>query len=144
MDVRKVPGNVIANVFANSRSGEIIYTPHVGEKKIRDLLSNWEQFLHADDRLDSLINMTIIHYQFKAIRPFHDGNRRIGRILNILYLIEQEFLTLPILYLSRYIGEHKADYYALLNDVTKNADWQTWIIYMLTGVTQMAQWTRRK
>ena len=144
MDVRKVPGTVIANAFANNRRGEIIYTPPVGEKQIRDLLSNWEQFLHADDGIDPLIKMTISHYQFEAIHPFHDGNGRTGRILNILYLIEQELLTLPILYLSRYIVQHKADYYALLNGVSKNGDWQEWIIYMLAGVTEMATWTTAK
>jgi len=140
MDVRKVPGTVIAN----SRRAEIIYTPPVGEKQIRDLLSNWEKFLRADDGLDPLIKMTISHYQFEAIHPFHDGNGRTGHILNILYLIEQDLLTLPILYLSRYIVQHKADYYALLNGVTKDGDWQAWIIYMLTGVTEMAQWTTTK
>jgi Fic family protein len=140
MDVRKVPGTVIAN----PRRSEIIDTPPVGEKQIHDLLSNWEQFLHADDGLDPLIKMTISHYQFEAIHPFHDGNGRTGRILNILYLIEQDLLTLPILYLSRYLVQHKADYYALLNGVTKDGDWQAWIIYMLKGVTQMAQWTTAK
>ena len=140
IDVQKMPGTVIAN----PGRGEIIYTPPVGEKQIRDLLSNWEQFLHADDGLDPLIKMTISHYQFEAIHPFHAGNGRTGRILNILYLIEQELFTLPILYLSRYIVQHKADYYALLNGVTKDGDWQAWIIYMLTGVTQMAPWTMAK
>ncbi|GLR71550.1 protein adenylyltransferase Fic [Agaribacter marinus] len=140
MDVRKVPGTVIAN----SSRGEVIYTPPVGEKQIRDLLSNWELFLHADDGIDPLIKMTISHYQFEAIHPFHDGNGRTGRILNILYLIEQDLLTLPILYLSRYIVQHKADYYALLNAVTKDGNWQAWIIYMLTGVTEMATWTTAK
>ena len=140
MDVRKVPGTVIAN----PNRGEVIYTPPVGEKQIRDLLSNWEQFLHADDGLDPLIKMAISHYQFEAIHPFHDGNGRTGRIVNILYLIEQDLLTLPILYLSRYIVQHKAQYYALLNGVTKSEDWQSWIIYMLTGVGEMAKWTTAK
>jgi len=140
MDVRKVPGTFIAN----PNRKEIIYTPPVGEKQIRDLLSNWEQFLHSDDGVDPLIKMTISHYQFEAIHPFYDGNGRTGRILNILYLIEQDLLTLPILYLSRYIVQHKAQYYALLTAVTKDADWQAWIIYMLTGVTEMAQWTTAK
>lgn len=140
IDVRKVPGTVIAN----PNKDEIIYTPPVGEKQIRDLLSNWEQFLHADDDIDPLIKMIISHYQFEAIHPFHDGNGRTGRILNILYLIEQELLTLPILYLSRYIVQHKADYYALLNGVTKNGDWQEWIIYVLTGVSEVANRTTAK
>jgi len=120
IDVRKMPGTVIAN----PRCGEIIYIPPVGEKQIRDLLSYWKQFLHADDGLDPLIKMTISHYQFEAIHPFHDGNGRTGRILNILYFIEQDLLTLPILYLSHYIVQHRADYYALLYGVTKYGDWQ--------------------
>lgn len=96
MDMRKVPRTVIAN----PNRGEI-YTPPVGEKQIRDLLSNREQFLHTNDSLDPLTKMAISHNQFEAIHPFHDGNGRTGRILNILYLIEQDLLTLPILYLSR-------------------------------------------
>jgi Fic family protein len=140
MDVRKVPGTVLSN----PAKGEIVYTPPVGEQTIRDLLSNWEQFLHADDGLDPLIKMTISHYQFEAIHPFHDGNGRTGRILNILYLIEQDLLSLPILYLSHYIVQHKADYYRLLNGVTKDGDWHSWIIYLLSATTEMAKWTTAK
>jgi Fic family protein len=140
MDVRKVPGTVLSN----PTKGEIVYTPPVGEQTLRDLLSNWEQFLHADDGIDPLIKMTISHYQFEAIHPFHDGNGRTGRILNILYLIEQELITLPILYLSRYIVQHKAEYYALLNGVTKDGDWHSWIIYLLSATTEMASWTTAK
>src|SRR5690554_7001763 len=96
MDVRKVPGTIIGN----QATGETIYTPPVGEAVIRNLLTNWENYLHADDDTDPLIKMAISHYQFEAIHPFHDGNGRTGRIVNVLYLIEQRLLTLPILYLS--------------------------------------------
>ncbi|WP_101758859.1 protein adenylyltransferase Fic [Oceanicoccus sp. KOV_DT_Chl] len=140
MDVRKVPGTVIAN----QTSKEIIYTPPVGAAHIRDLLSNWETFLHAQDDLDPLVKMAVSHYQFEAIHPFTDGNGRTGRILNVLYLIEQQLLTLPILYLSRYILQKKADYYRLLNKVTSDADWQSWILYLLDAVTQMSRWTTQK
>lgn len=140
MDIRKVPGTVIAN----QANGETIYTPPVGERVIRDLLSNWEQFIHGDDDLDPLIKMAVSHYQFEAIHPFTDGNGRTGRILNILYLIEQQLLSLPILYLSRYILQHKADYYRLLTGVTQHQHWQEWILFMLDAVATTAQWTCKK
>lgn len=84
------------------------------------------------------------HYQFEAIHPFYDGNGRTGRILNVLYLIEQKLLTLPILYLSRYIVEHKHDYYRLLHQVTQQQNWEAWLIFMLRGVEETATWTCEK
>lgn len=140
MDVRKIPGTVIAN----QQTREIVYTPPVGEEPIRRLLGNWEQFFHSDDDLDPLIKMAISHYQFEAIHPFFDGNGRTGRIINVLYLIEQQLLTLPILYLSRYIVQHKPDYYRLLTQVTREQDWQAWIVFMLQGVQEVSTWTCAK
>jgi len=140
MDVRKVPGTIIGN----QATGETIYTTPVGEAVIRNLLTNWENYLHADDDTDPLIKMAISHYQFEAIHPFHDGNGRTGRIVNVLYLIEQRLLTLPILYLSRYIVQHKNDYYRLLTQVTRTGEWQEWIIFMLNGVKQVSSWTCAK
>lgn len=137
MDVRKVPGTVIGN----QTTGEIIYTPPSGEGIIRDLLTNWERFLHEDDELDPLIKMAVSHYQFEAIHPFYDGNGRTGRILNVLYLIEQKLLTLPILYLSRFIVHNKQDYYRLLNQVTQDGSWESWLLFMLKGVEETAKWT---
>ncbi|MFN2411408.1 MAG: Fic family protein, partial [Halomonas sp.] len=123
MELRRLPGTVIGN----QTTGEVIYTPPEGETVIRDLLSNWERFVHAEDDLEPLIKMAISHYQFEAIHPFYDGNGRTGRILNVLYLIEQGLLTLPILYLSRYIVQNKSAYYRLLNQVTRDDQWQEWI-----------------
>ncbi|MHA7833916.1 MAG: protein adenylyltransferase Fic [Algiphilus sp.] len=140
MDVRRVPGTIIGN----QNTGEVVYTPPEGERVIRDLLSDWERFLHAEDDLDPLIKMAIAHYQFEAIHPFIDGNGRTGRILNVLYLIERDLLTLPILYLSRYIVQSKADYYRLLLGVTRDGAWEPWIVYMLQGVAQVSQWTCAK
>lgn len=141
MDIRKVPGTVIGN----QDTGEIIYTPPIGEDTLRNLLTNWENYLHntlaPEDDTDPLIKMAISHYQFEAIHPFHDGNGRTGRIINVLYLIEQQLLTLPILYLSRYIVQYKNDYYRLLTQVTRTGDWQEWIIFMLKGVEQVSLWT---
>ena len=140
MDVRKVPGTTLSN----QRTGEIISTPPEGEQVLRDLLTNWENYLHQDDEIDPLIKMAVAHYQFEAIHPFLDGNGRTGRVLNILYLIEEGLLTLPILYLSRYIVQNKQDYYRLLHEVTTTEDWEAWILYMLKAVEVTANWTTQK
>lgn len=125
-------------------TGEIIYTPPVGEALIREKLANWEQFLHYHDELDPLIKMATAHYQFEAIHPFTDGNGRTGRILNMLYLMHEKLLNLPILYLSRYIIKNKEDYYRLLLGITKHQDWISWIMYILTGIIQTCEWTIHK
>ena len=140
MTVRKVPGTTLSN----QATGEIIYTPPVGESLLRDKLSNWAQFLHEDNEIDPLIKMAVGHYQFEAIHPFTDGNGRTGRILNTLYLIEQNLLTLPILYLSRYIILNKNDYYKNLLNVTLLEDWETWIIYILNAIEETSKWTSEK
>lgn len=140
MNVRKVPGTVLRN----QATGDTIYTPPAGETAIRNLLSNWEAFLHQQDEIDLLIKMAIAHYQFEAIHPFIDGNGRTGRVLNILYLIDQNLLSLPILYLSRHIVQNKQDYYSLLLDVTANQKWEPWILYILKAVENTAHWTTAK
>ena len=125
-------------------SGEIVYTPPEGEGVLRDLLGNWERYLHNEVEHDPLIRMAVGHYQFEAIHPFTDGNGRTGRIINSLYLIEENLLTLPILYLSRYIIQNKADYYRLLLQVTREQAWEPWIIYILKGIEETATWTTAK
>lgn len=140
MDIRKASGTALKN----QATGQIIYTPPEGEPLIRDLLANWERFLHNEVELDPLVRMAVGHYQFEAIHPFSDGNGRTGRVLNSLYLIEQGLLNLPILYLSRYIIANKADYYRLLLDVTREQAWEPWILYMLKGVQETARWTTDK
>jgi len=140
MAVRKVPGTALAN----DRTGEIISTPPAGEKVLRDLLSNWESFLHKLPELDPLIRMAVMHYQFEAIHPFTDGNGRTGRILNILYLVQEELLSLPILYLSRYIIASKGQYYSGLLAVTKEQAWEPWLLYLLDAVESTAKWTTQK
>ncbi|MCU5771633.1 Fic family protein [Erwiniaceae bacterium BAC15a-03b] len=139
MDIRRVPGARLV-----SSDQRVVYTPPEGESVIRDLLSNWESFIHAEDDIDPLVKMAITHYQFEAIHPFPDGNGRTGRILNILFLIEKDLLTLPILYLSRHIVSHKADYYNLLRGVTASGDWEPWILFMLKAVEATSIWTTAK
>ena len=140
MQIRRVPGTALAS----DKTGEIIYTPPVGEDLLRTKLANWERYLHEAQDVDPLIRMAVGHYQFEAIHPFTDGNGRTGRVLNSLYLIQEDLLTLPILYLSRYIIQNKTDYYRLLLDVTRDQAWEAWIIYLLRGVEETARWTTGK
>ena len=88
--------------------------------------------------------MAVAHYQFEAIHPFADGNGRTGRVLNQLMLIENNLLQIPLLYLSRHIMRHKADYYRLLLAVTREQAWEAWVLYMLCGVQETARWTTAK
>lgn len=130
--------------LTSSITGQVIYTPPVGEQLLRDKLSNLEHFLHYHNDLDPLIKMAIAHYQFEAIHPFIDGNGRTGRIINVLYLMHENLLTLPILYLSRYIIQNKARYYELLLGITTQQDWITWIDFILQGVIETSDWTINK
>ena len=140
MGVRRVPGTKLAN----STTHETIYTPPEGEALLRDLLADWERFLHGEGPLDPLVRMAAAHYQFEAIHPFTDGNGRTGRVLNSLFLVEQKLLPLPILYLSRYIIRNKAEYYKRLLAVTSDEAWEPWILYMLRAVEDTAKWTVKK
>jgi Fic family protein len=140
MDIRKTPGTQLIN----DKTGEVIYTPPEGESTLRDMLANWERFIYNEEDVDPLVRMAIGHYQFEAIHPFIDGNGRTGRVLNILYLIQQDLLQLPILYLSRHIIANKADYYKLLLDVTRDEAWEPWILFMLKAVEETSRWTTDK
>lgn len=140
LDIRRTPGTQLVN----DRSGEVIYTPPEGESRLRDLLANWERYLHETEAVDPLVRMAVMHYQFEAIHPFVDGNGRTGRVLNLLYLVEQGLLDIPVLYLSRYIIRNKADYYRLLLEVTTRGNWEAWVLYMLAAVADTARWTTRK
>lgn len=140
MDIRKVAGTQLVN----DKTSDVIYTPPEGDQLLRDLLANWERFIHNEVEVDPLIRMAVGHYQFEAIHPFIDGNGRTGRVLNILYLIEQDLLQLPILYLSRHIIANKADYYKLLLEVTTDQAWEPWILFMLKAVEETSRWTTDK
>ena len=150
MQVRRVPGTALVN----ARTQETIYTPPQGETVLREKLADWERFCHADDsdvacgpELDPLVRMAVLHYQFEAIHPFLDGNGRTGRVLNLLYLVDKGLLTSPMLYLSRYILNHRSRYYALLLAVSREGSaeaWQQWLLYMLDAVRETAVWTLEK
>jgi len=136
---RKLPGTVLKS----SSSGEVIYTPPQNPEEIKELMTNLEKFINDKEScdFDPLVKMAIIHFQFESIHPFYDGNGRTGRIINILYLIQQKLQDLPILYLSSYIIKNKTDYYRLLQEVREKNNWEEWLLFMIKGVEQTSKET---
>ena len=136
---RKTPGTALKN----DQTGKLVYIPPQQASEIISLMSSLERFINDDDacHLDPLIKMAIIHHQFESIHPFPDGNGRIGRILNVLYLTRTGLLDIPILYLSRYITQNKAEYYQKLQSVRDDGNWEDWILYMLKAVAETSQTT---
>lgn len=128
------------NRIESDKTHEILYTPPVATD-IPGLMSNWEKFVNTPSDLDPLIRCAIAHYQFEAIHPFGDGNGRTGRILMVLQLVQERLLPLPILYVSGYINERRAEYYRLLRAVTASADWKAFVTFMLAGFGRQAEET---
>ena len=129
---RKLPGTDLKN----RATGETVYVPPQDHQTIVSLMRNLENYINDEtlSDVDPLVKMAVIHHQFESIHPFYDGNGRTGRIINILYLVSQGLLDIPILYLSQYIIETKSDYYRLLQLVRDTNNWGEWILYMLKGV----------
>lgn len=138
---RKVPGTALKN----EQTGEVVYTPPQDPNEIIRLMGNLERFVNDDGLCDwdPLVKMAIIHHQFESIHPFYDGNGRTGRIINILYLVKQGLLDMPVLYLSRYINQNKASYYHLLQSTRSHTNWEPWLLYMLDGIEQTSIQTTR-
>lgn len=130
------------NAVSNSTTGDILYTPPPAQA-IPALMGNWENFLHSQDEIDPLIKCAIAHYQFEAIHPFDDGNGRTGRILVVLYLIEQKLLQLPILYISGYINKNRDEYYRRLREVSSDRKWNDFILFLLEGFHSQARETKQ-
>lgn len=137
---RTVPGTALKR-----NDGTIVYTPPQDANEIAEYMKNMERFINDDSMcdFDPLVKMAIIHHQFESIHPFYDGNGRTGRIINVLYIVQNRLLDLPILYLSRYITRNKAEYYRLIQAIRdKNSDnaseWEEWILFMLRAVEETA------
>ena len=133
---RKLPGTTLKN-----QRGEVVYTPPQDPTTILDLMGNLEQYLNDDSLhdVDPLVKMAVLHFQFESIHPFYDGNGRTGRILNIMYLVLKELLDIPVLYLSRFITQNKAEYYHHLQTVRDTGAWESWLLYLLAGIEQTAR-----
>jgi len=135
--VREVQ-NYIGNAFTT------IYTPPSPGKILDSKLDNLIEYIEAKNGVDPLIKLAIIHYQFEAIHPFTDGNGRTGRILNVVYLTQNDLLEWPVLYLSKYILDNKPEYYRLLKSVTENSEWSKWILFILKAIDETSLFTLRK
>lgn len=136
---RNTPGTVLRN----EKTGEHIYVPPQTGDEVVAHMTALERFINDPDAgdLDPLVRMAIIHHQFESIHPFSDGNGRIGRIVNVLYLTQRGLLDIPILYLSRYITSRKGDYYRLLQSVRDTGEWEPWLLYILRAVGETASGT---
>lgn len=127
--------------------GNVVYTPPQLRDEVEAYMSNLETYINtSDEEIDPLVKMAIVHHQFESIHPFYDANGRTGRIINVLYLVLCGLLDLPILYLSRYITQHKAEYYRLIQAIRDHEgdnamDWEAWILFVLQGVEQTARET---
>lgn len=132
---RKLPGTALKD-----GGGNVIYTPPQDPSEIVALMRDLERFINdgALYAADPLIKMALIHHQFESIHPFYDGNGRTGRILNVLYLVKEGLLDIPVLYLSSHIVRTKADYYRLLQTVRQEDRWEEWVLYMLEAVEKTA------
>lgn len=126
----------LAGTTLQDSSGRVVYTPPQDANEVAKAMGELEKFIHGepDFELDPLIRMALIHHQFESIHPFYDGNGRTGRIVNVLFLVKEGLLDIPVLYLSRYIVRTKAEYYRLLQDVRENDAWEEWVLYLLTAV----------
>ena len=132
-------------VIENRATQQLIYRPPIGYGNLIKLLTNLERFINdKTDGIQPLVKMAVMHYQFEAIHPFMDGNGRTGRILNILYLVHQGLLDIPILYLSRFFIQNRDAYYQYLREVTENGSWQQWVLYILKAVEQTSRDTADK
>ncbi|ARS29412.1 Fic family protein [Sphingomonas sp. KC8] len=138
-EFRSTPGTALKN----DQTGEMVYIPPQEADAVRAHMAALENFINRDEEsdLDPLVKMAIIHHQFESIHPFPDGNGRLGRIINVLYLTRTGLLEIPILYLSRFITSRKGEYYRLLQSVRDTGEWEPWLLYMLRGVAETAQGT---
>lgn len=137
--LRKVPGTALKN----PNTGEVVYTPPQSAQDVQRLMGELERFINGDVSFDAdpLVKMCLIHHQLESIHPFYDGNGRTGRILNVLYLVKEGLLEIPVLYLSSYIVRTKGEYYRLLQAVRDEDAWEDWVMYMLDAVEQTAHQT---
>jgi len=135
---RKRPGTVLKN----ESTGQTVFVPPQDHTEIEHHMAALERYINTPDAPpDPLLKMALIHHQFESIHPFSDGNGRVGRILCVLYLTQVDLLNAPVLYLSRYINRHKAQYYRLLQAVRDHGVWEEWLLFMLLAVSETAQST---
>jgi Fic family protein len=127
------------NWIGGARPGNAVFVPppHIA---VPDCMAALERFLHAqDDGLPVLARAGLAHVQFETIHPFLDGNGRVGRLLITFLLCHAGVLREPLLYLSLYLKQHRPDYYALLDMVRREGNWEAWLEFFLEGVRVTAE-----
>jgi len=133
--LRKLPGTALRD-----GGGRLVYELPQDANEVRRLMGELERFIHDEPPFgaDPLVKMALVHHQFESIHPFYDGNGRTGRIVNVLYLVKEDLLEIPVLHLSRHIVRTKPDYYRLLQAVRDDDAWEDWVVYMLDAVAATA------
>jgi Fic family protein len=128
---------------SNLRPEERVYTPPLGNLLLNEKLDNLIDFLNDDKKYNyaTLIKMAVAHYQLEAIHPFGDGNGRVGRVANVLYIVNKGILKHPIAYFSRYISQNKEEYQYCIKGVTERQAWKPWILFVLEAVESTANYT---
>jgi Fic family protein len=127
------------NWIGGTRPGNAAFVPppHIA---VPDCMGALERFLHAQgDGLPVLLRAGLAHVQFETIHPFLDGNGRVGRLLITFLLCHAGLLEEPLLYLSLYFKQNRATYYALLDSVRREGDWEAWLAFFLEGVRTTAE-----
>ncbi|MHB1618259.1 MAG: Fic family protein [Metallibacterium sp.] len=136
----KLPGEFrrSQNWIGGTRPGNAHYVPPP-VPRIAECMATLERFIHAEaDGLPILVKAALAHVQFETIHPFLDGNGRVGRLLIALMLADAGVLAQPLLYLSLYFKQHRAEYYRQLDAVRRDGDWEAWVDFFLEGVAQTA------
>lgn len=127
------------NWIGGTRPGNAVFVPPP-YTAVPDCMAALERFLHAeDDSLPVLVRAGLAHVQFETIHPFLDGNGRVGRLLITFLLCQAGVLREPLLYLSLYLKQNRERYYALLDQVRRDGDWEAWLDFFLEGIRQTAE-----
>lgn len=137
----KLPGEIRTSqnwIGSGGNLRDAIYVPPPPHE-VPEALSQLEKFIHNPGNLPKLVWIGIVHVQFETIHPFLDGNGRVGRLLIILLLCQQEVLSQPLLYLSHYFKQHRQEYYERLQSVRDEGAWEEWLIFFLRGVASVSK-----
>lgn len=111
--------------------------PNVEDMK--SSMSDLEKYINESEEYDPLIRIALIHYQFETIHPFLDGNGRIGRLMILLYLIDQKILSKPVIYISYFLKKNQIEYYDRISEVRRSGNYEQWVTFFLEAVAAAAE-----
>ena len=108
-------------------------------KDMNVALDDLERYMNEGDDYDPLIRIALIHYQFETIHPFLDGNGRVGRLMILIYLMEQGYISKPIIYISYFLKKNQIEYYDRISEVRRSGNYEQWIAFFLEAVSAAAK-----